>query len=500
MSSMRIGGLASGMDIDSIIADLMKAERIPLDKMEQSRQRLEWQQEDYRSINKQLNTFRESLFELKLQRTFNVKRAVSSNDSIVQVTAAGNALEGTSNISVSQLAAGAFKTSSAKLGINIEGTTLSTQLSSLAGLTEPITVKINGEDITVDPDSDSIYDLVEAINQKSGKTGVQASYDILLDRFFLSTTGTGSEAKISLVGSSGLFTALKIDTTEVAGQDAKITLNGADFSMASNEFTINGITYNLKGVSPTDANNHPVSTAVSVETDTDQIFKTIMDFVDLYNETIDKINTKVNEKYYRDYPPLTDAQREQLDEDQIEKWTEKAKSGLLKNDSMLTGIVSSFRTSIYCNVTGLPEKYDSLADIGFTTGTYLERGKIHVNEDDLREAIEADPEAIKKLFTATSDDGNDDNEGIAARLYNDVLKGISNLTEKAGMESDFSLVDNSLIGERLKDMDERIEAFEDRLEDVEDRYWRQFSAMEEAINQMNSQSMWLSSYLGNQQG
>ena len=68
---------------------------------------------------------------------------------------------------------------------------------------------------------------------------------------------------------------------------------------------------------------------------------------------------------------------------------------------------------------------------------------------------------------------------------------VSKVTEKAGIESDFSLVDNSVIGKRIKDMDDRIEDYEDRLKMIEDRYWRQFTAMEKAINQMNSQSMWL---------
>ena len=85
------------------------------------------------------------------------------------------------------------------------------------------------------------------------------------------------------------------------------------------------------------------------------------------------------------------------------------------------------------------------------------------------------------MFTATSADGSSKNEGIASRLYNEVVAGISKVTEKAGIESDFSLVDNSVIGKRIKDMDDRIEDYEDRLKMIEDRYWRQFTAMEKRL-------------------
>lgn len=496
MSAMRIGGLASGMDIDSIISDLMKAERAPLDKLEQKKQVLEWQQEDYRSLNNQLSTFRESVFELKLERTFNVKTATSSNSSVVEVSASGTALAGTSSIAVTQLAEGAFKTSSSALGSGVDLHTLNTQL----GLTGNISFRVNGTDFTINADSESIYDLMAKINDAD--IGVQASYDSNLDRLFLSTKKTGTDAKIEIVdGTDGsgknLFSdALKIDTTAVQGKNAAFTLNGAEFTMSSNEFTINGITYTLKGVSATGTDGKPVSTTISVESDTDQIFKTIMDFVDLYNETINKFNSELNEEYYRDYAPLTEAEREKLDEDQIEKWTARAKSGLLKNDSILTGIVSSMRSDVYSIVDGLSAEFNSLADIGITTGGYLEQGKLYVNKEDLRAAIEKDPEAIKKLFTATSKDGSDKNEGIAVRLYNNAVNGISKITRKAGANSDFSLVDNSVIGKRLQSLDEQIEDFEDRLKAIEDRYWKRFTAMEEAINKMNSQSSWLSQYLG----
>lgn len=496
MSFMRVGGLATGMDIDQIIADLMSVRRMPLDKLTQEKQRLEWQQEDYRTINRQLFSLRESVFNLKLQGTFNVKTASSSNENIVEVSAGGNAISGTYKIAVEQLAEGAFMTSESPLGSKEDHSTLSAQL----GLTgEEIKFEINEREFTINPESQSIYDLINEINKAD--IGVRASYDRNLDRFFLSTTETGENAKIVIGGPDGqsFFSKLKIYTTEAQGEDAKFILNGAKFSMSSNEFTINGINFSLKGLSSAGADGNPVATAISVKSDTDKIYDTIVDFVNLYNETINKINVKLHEKYYRDYPPLTDKMREELDDDQIEKWTEKARSGLLRNDSMLSGIVGQMRTALYGIVEGLSGEYNSLASIGITTGDYSERGKLYINEDKLREAIAKDPEGVRDLFTVTSDDGNEKNEGIASRLYNVVVAGISRVTEKAGIESEFSLVDDSFIGKRIKEMDKRIGDYENRLKMIEDRYWRQFTALEKAINQMNAQSMWLTQqfWMGN---
>lgn len=495
MSIMRIGGLASGMDIEQIVSDLMSVRRAPLDKLTQQKQRLEWQQEDYRSMNTELNNMREKLFNLKLSSTFSVKTAVSSNTNVAQVTVSGIAVEGTYSLAVTQLAEGAFKTSLAALGSGEDKTTLAAQF----GLSGDIAFSINGQQFTVNAETESINSLVQKIN--NADIGVRASYDTTLDRFFLSTTETGSQAEITITdgadaGGTNLFSgALKIDTTYVQGKDAVFKLNGADFAMASNDFIINGISYSLKGVSQTGTDGQPISTNITVKTDTEQIFNNIMDFIRTYNETISKINSKLSEEYYRDFDPLTDDMREELDDDQIEKWTAKARSGLLRNDSLLTGVVSQLRTDIYSVVEGLSGEYNCLAKIGITTGTYSERGKLYVDEDALRQTIVDDPDGIKELFTATSDDGNAKNEGIAARLYTDVLKGISRVTEKAGVNTDFSLVDNSAIGKRIRNMDDSIDDFEDRLEIIEQRYWKQFTAMEEALNRMNSQSMWLTQQL-----
>jgi flagellar hook-associated protein 2 len=192
-----------------------------------------------------------------------------------------------------------------------------------------------------------------------------------------------------------------------------------------------------------------------------------------------------------DYPPLTDEQKDAMSEKDIEKWEEMARSGLLRNDPLLQSVVFKMRTTMSATVPGLTggQGYDRLAEIGITTGSYYEKGKLYIDETKLKDALQKDPEGVMQLFTKSADVYAD--KGIAMRLYDDVNNAITLISAKAGSESTYTTVDNSTIGVRLAQIDEDIVTMEDRLVGIEDRYWRQFTAMEQAIQQMNATSMWL---------
>lgn len=232
-------------------------------------------------------------------------------------------------------------------------------------------------------------------------------------------------------------------------------------------------------------------------------FHSIKDFIDKYNTVVETISNKLYEERYRDYLPLTEEQREELTDDQIDKWTEKARSGLLRHDAILSDIYSRFRMTMAAVVPGVSGGYvqdgktvysDRLSAIGITTTSDYMSGKLVVDENKLREAIEKDPQGILDLFTKNPDEYSE--KGIATRLYEDVNYGMERLIAKAGSAGDFKLVDNSSIGKEIKEINERIDTWEDRLAQLEDRYYRQFTAMEKAIQQLNSQSTWLMQQFG----
>lgn len=161
--NMRIGGLASGMDIDQLVSDLMKVERLKVDKLQQQRQVLEWQQEDFRTINSALRTFRDKqVFNLRLTSTFQTRVATTSNKDAVAVSAGAGAAEGTHSIKVDRLAQGAAITGNT-IGSSSNKSILKSQLSGLEDQQELI---INGTVFKFDAAKESIYDVVRRINNQ----------------------------------------------------------------------------------------------------------------------------------------------------------------------------------------------------------------------------------------------------------------------------------------------------------------------------------------------
>ncbi len=517
-SSMRIGGLASGMDTEQIISDLMSAQRVKVDRLEQDRQILEWQQEFYREINNKLRAFRDACFDMKLQGTYLTKKASSAGETVLTAKAGGAAVEGVYDVAVEQLAKGVFTSSAGDIAEYKD--TLKEQFF----ITDPLTFSITNSavkdedgnvikaEFTIDPNENSLQDLVNEINSWKNEDGVglgiKASYDKELNRFFLQTTSTGAQQSITVDSAEEevkrfFYNDLKmtelfqddagiLTAQTLTGQNAKVTFNGSDFEFSSNNVTISGITMNLKAPSSRDGDGNLVSTAVTVSKDTDAVFDSIVKFIDTYNETITAVEDKLYEKRYSDYLPLTDEQREELTEKQEEKWEEKARSGLLRNDSILSTVVSKMRMTMSAAVSGDTGEnpIDCLADLGIkTTVNYMSGELVIEDEDKLRQAIEDDLEAVINLFTKSSDTYEE--MGIAQRLYSDADSGIDLLIDKAGSSDSYSDVDDSFIGKRIKSIDEDIERWEDRLEQIEDRYWNQFTVMEQYISQMNQQSMWL---------
>lgn len=505
-NDMRLTGIASGLDTDQWVKDLMKVERIPLDKMEQDKQLLEWKRDDYRSINSLLLSLRNSTFDMKLERTYQTKTATSSNSDIVTATVADqNAVDTTYKLKVNQLAEGAFLTSD-PLGANAYGEAIASGSSKINTSGSTITLNMNGTNIDV-TNNMTVDQFVKAVNDKSASTNVKVSYDKTQNRFFFVSTDTGSQAKVDFTNNAGVVPAedfilntLKLDDpvapgtlANVTGKDALVELNGTALNFSSNQFTVSGVTYTIKQAqNPAD---QPVG--VNVSRDTDGIINKIKNFVDSYNNTIEKINAELTEERYRDYRPLTKEQKDEMSEQEIKLWNEKANSGMLKNDRMVNSLLYDMRNDLYSPVKGASNtKYDQLSEIGISVkqGSYTDKGKLYLDETKLRAALEDDLDAVMELFTKS---GSTEGEtGIADRLYQSLNNGIKKLGDYAG--SSENTYDSSYLGRSIRELDFEMDEFENKLIDIENRYWRQFNEMEKYIDQMNSQGNWLAQQFNGQ--
>ncbi|MDU4959268.1 MAG: flagellar filament capping protein FliD [Sporomusaceae bacterium] len=512
--AMRTYGLSgSGMDVDQLVKDLMKARRATYDKVWQQKTQTEWKKQDYNTIYTLINDLRDkTLYDFRKQSTLSPKQVASSNDSIVSASANGEAVNIDHSIAVKELATGVKMIS--REGVTPAGKYKEGTLQEQFGdgvVPEKLEFKINGKDIKLNvTESTKLNDVVVAINQAGA--GVKASYDYTLDRFFLYSEKTGSEATVDFAGSSEdslkfLFDTLKLGDANYSsstqlkqtGSDAQVIIDGVSLTHASNTFTVSGVTYNLKAKSLTDPDNgDPMPVTIAVKADIEKTIDTVQAFVETYNAFITTINNELKEDRNRDYMPLTDSQKSDMKDSDIAAYTQKAKSGMLRHDQTLSSLLSNLRLSFSSPIQGVAGKYNSASSIGIETGKYIDSdgninsesdngGKIYIDEDTLREALEEDPDAVYKIFGGTGD--SSETTGVANRLFQELYNTRDQLRTLSGTPN--SVDSQSVLAKRLTDYTERLTVMERQLQMQQERYYKQFDAMEAAISKMNQQSTWL---------
>lgn len=488
----------------------MNAESISLNKLKQNQQKQTWQSDAYRQWNTDLLAFRtNTVFNMSLSKSYNTFDVTSSQENAVSATASGSSLAGSYSVAVKQLASSATYTgdkvsldSTKSLGNSVQGT------GQLAADTS-VTIKVNNDpknpvaqlSATIDiKTTDSINDVVAKINDakdSSGKSlGLQAFYDQTLQQFTLKTKETGAVTKIDLSANTSaesqafLRNTLGVDTANLVatGRNATIIFNGNEItSLASNDATIMGINFSFK--SPTvDASGNITESTVAVSQNTDGVIKNIKEFIDQYNSILDKINKAVSDPVYRDYQPILEEQRSEMSEKQIEMWEGKAKSGLLRSDSILTGVANKMRNAV-TSIIDTGSSYHSFASIGISSKSFQDKGKLYVDETKLREAIQTDPDAVEKLFSQLGDSEKGTN-GVINRISDALQEAIKMVTNKAGSTGN-SQYDQSVIGKLLSNTQTDISRQVEKLSRKESHYYRQFAAMEQAMSRLNSQSSWL---------
>lgn len=536
--SMRIGGLASGMDIDSIVAKMMQAERAPLDKFQQQKQTFEWQRDALRTINKNNKTLRDSSLNMTLQSHL-IKKTVTSSNDAVSATASAGATGTLAISSVKQLATSATIKSA---GVFEEGTASNTKLSDTAALadlfpagqdTVDLKMKIlkdsgKMEDVTISlTKDDTIGTMVSKLNNSS--TGLNAYYDERSGSLSISTKATGlgkvyesSEGGVSAdkgslsttngasiyevdtsiyleSDSGGLFQKLGFnsagDLTDSkfgdspnsvasAGQNAVITYNGLELERNSNTFEINGyqVTLNKTFNESNDLNVPPIT--LKAETDVDNFIDKVEEFVNNYNAFIKSTHDAINETKNRNYAPLTEEQKKDMSEDEIEKWEKIAKSGVIRRDQTVASGLQDLRSIIYSNAGQSGKNYDTLSEIGITTTkNYNDGGMLELDKDKLRKALLEDEEAVFKVFSNSTEG---EPEGVIQQIRKSLDKFEDQIEVKAGKDS--AAQNTFSIGRNLDNLDKRISTWEDKIKMIEERYWKQFTAMETAINKANEQS------------
>ncbi len=332
---------------------------------------------------------------------------------------------------------------------------------------------INGKTIEVNKDM-TISEMMRAVNNSGA--GVTMTYQSNSGTFSLTANNSGDGFKIdiqdtngslmaSVFGADGSTTTYTTDIDGgasvqdpdsgavrignfVEGKDAIFEFDGVAMARNSNTISQDGLTMTF-------TNTTDQAETLTVNRNTDQIVDGIKGFIEEYNALLDKINGLVDaDAEYRDYAPLTDAQKKEMTEKEIEKWEEKAKTGLLRRDNVLESFLQSMRSVLYERPA---DSAYALYDLGIDTGDYTQKGKLFMDADGeakLRAALESNPDEVAKLFTSE--------DGIGNKM-NDILNGVAStssgspgtLVQIAGVKGGASEA-SSDYNQRLSEIEQKI--------------------------------------------
>mgnify|MGYP004467541333 CR=1 FL=1 len=499
---IRITGMNSGLDTESIITELMKAYKTKSESIEKKQTKLTWTQDAWKSLNTKVYSFYTGIYNLKLSSSYSSKKATMSDNTKATVSASGSAVIGTQKLNIISTAQTAYMTG-AKLGDIKKSSTLADL--GYTGENTSITVKL-GDGTTTDVQLAST-DTMSAVMNKFKDAGLNANYDEGNQRIYLSAKASGQAGDFELTSADnkgsqlidllGLNTAPSDPDKEAAvkidGQDAVIKLNGVKYTNNTNSFSINGLNITASAVTGEDDAD---AITVTTSTDTQAIYDKIKDFLSEYNSIMKEMSTLYNADSASKYEPLTDDEKEEMTDSEIEKWETKIKDSLLRKDSTLGNLMSTM-TSSMSKVYEVNGKKMSLSTFGISTLSYFsapenEKNSYHIdgdaddsntsgNADKLMEAISSDPDSVIDFMKA---------------LASDLYSGIDKMMKSTTLSSAYTIYNDKQMQTQQTEYTRQLKEWETKISEKEDYYYKKFASMESALASLNSNSNYLSNMLG----
>ncbi len=513
---IRITGMNSGLDTESIITALTSTKKTKLQNFQGDQKKLTWKQDKFKELNKKVvNFYNGALSNMRFSTAYTKKTTTASNKSAVSVVTGENAMNTTQTLDITDLAKAAYLTGKeVKVGegANAEKAKLSTKVSDLGlGSTDKLKFQIGDDasnvlsvDIKADDTIESVLSRLKSAKTESGDS-LNFNYDENNGRFYVAAKTEGAKAAFHLVSDgessnamNALGFALEGDTEAtssnyVAGSSAKIKLNGVEYTSENNVFEVNGLTIT--------ANEKATGITLTTKQDTSGIYDNVKKMIKEYNDLMKEFATLYNADPAKKYKMLTDEQKDEMSDKEVEEWENKIKTGLLSGDETIGNIrnamkdvmISSFDITLKDGTTSKL----SLASFGISTGSYFgteenERDVLHIdgdaddstssgNTDLLRAAISSDPEMVQNFFTE-----------LSRSLYSkigDLMKGTQ-------YSSAFTIYEDKLMASQYSTYNTKISDAQKALEAAQDKYYKQFSRMETSLAKINSSSGSLSSFFG----
>ena len=503
--AIRISGLNSGMDTESMVQELVKSYSSKTEKIKKDQTRAKWKQEAYSSINTKVKSFYNKLSNLQYSSAYSKKTTNVSDSSKVSVVTSDNAVKGTQTVAVNQLAKSGYLTggeiTDTKGNLIKDGNTKLSELGieetelsfTQGGKTTSIKLNESGTDMTIN-------DVVK----KLSSAGVNANFDSNTGRLFVSSKESGAASDFNITSvtgdadSSKALEALGLSTsstknkaTKIDGQDAEIELNGAKFTSSTNAFNINGLAITAKDVTKAGE-----TVSLTTDTDYDGIYDTIKDFVTEYSKLINEMDKLYNADTAKGYDPLTAEEKEALTEEEVEEWEKKIKDSLLRRDESISSVANIMKSAM-SSVYEIGGSKLSLSNFGIETLGYFnaadnEKNAYHIagdkddkdtsgQTDKLKAAIASDPTQVASFF-----------QKLAGNMYDSLQK----ISTSSSSRSFGNFYDDKKVKEDYESYESKLSDWEDYVAKIEDKYYKQFSAMETAMAKLNSQQSYVQNMFG----
>ncbi|MCI5877842.1 MAG: flagellar filament capping protein FliD [Lachnospiraceae bacterium] len=538
---IRITGLNSGLDTEAIISELVSAYRTKEEKYQKAQTKLSWKQDAWKDLNIKVRSLYDNISNLRFTSAWTMKKTTVSDSTKATVTAAGSCVNGTQTLKIKQLAKGTYIT-----GGEISNTSAGTAPTSATKLSE-LGYTGSGGDIQVKDSSGNVVktvsvtgnttikDLVSALN---GAGDTKASFDATNKRIFMTSNKTGEQNAFSLDGDADILKTVGLSkeggASIVDAQDSEIELNGAKFTSANNTYTVNGLTIDCLA----ETGNSEISITTSV--DTQSMYDQVKNFLSQYNSLMKEMYSLYNADSAKGYEPLTDSEKDQMTDTEVEKWEEKIKAALLRRDDTLDGIMSTMKnamsTSYYiyngnavtydsdkqyykCNGNAIKnsdgsyvtsasqlklwasangaKKY-SLSSFGIKTEAYAtmtansSQDAYHIDGDADDSVSKNNSDVLLSMLSSDPDTVSSFMKQLTSGLYSAIDTKMKSVK---GLSSSYTIYNDIEMAREYSDYTDTISKWEDKLTDLEDSYYKKFAAMESALASLQSQSSSLSSLL-----
>ncbi len=514
-SKMRLSGLISGMDTDSVIEQLVASRRTKVDNAKKDQTKLSWKQDIWKDLNSKLKSLQSKFVStMRFTTAYAIKKTSVSDSSVASVITGSGAAESVQSLRVDKLAKTGYMTGGTVTSTAEGGATALSKMSELGfSGSGNIKIKVGSKDaVSVNiTENTTVSDVLNELK----KQGLNASFDEKNQRFFIGAKTSGESADFTITGSdtegNGALAKMGLQTkeyytglgeeedesgtkyaTKVKGQDAVIYLNDAKFTNSTNVFAINGLT-----ITANRATKEGEEVTLTTSNDTDGIYDKIKGFLKEYNAIINQMDKLYNAESAKGYNPLTDEEKEAMSDSEVEKYETKIKDALLKSDSgllslrnMLTGVMSA----------GIQVGDDTLhlSDFGINTLSYFssadnEKHAYHIdgdpddentsgNSDKLKKLISEDPSKVISFFTQLSQNLYDKMSDASKSVQG--YRTFGNFFDDVKMKSDYSSFES------------KIADLEEKANDYEDKMYSKFAKMEKAMAKLQSKTSSLSALIG----